>query len=239
MDHELMTMWLSVDPMADKYPSISPYAYCAWNPVRLVDPDGREFSEQMEKHSKKLEKFCESKINQLKANGELSESQQNTLTELQNALTEIQSMRDDKTTYYDFQSGSFGENNRKSIGDTHYKGRRDSSQEGKSQHWMMVSINTDRNTFTKEGNLNMKGLLVLAHELKHCYQFYNKELLYVQSDDGYKAYNTQALEEAAFKRGSALGSGDRYNPENYPNLSTGTIDQFINANPGCTVIKHI
>ena len=40
MDHELMTMWLSVDPMADKYPSISPYAYCVWNPVKLVDPDG-------------------------------------------------------------------------------------------------------------------------------------------------------------------------------------------------------
>lgn len=38
-----MTMWLSVDPMANKYPSISPYAYCAWNPVKLVDPDGREF----------------------------------------------------------------------------------------------------------------------------------------------------------------------------------------------------
>ncbi len=43
MDHELMAMWLSVDPMADKYPSISPYAYCAWNPVILVDPDGRAF----------------------------------------------------------------------------------------------------------------------------------------------------------------------------------------------------
>ena len=42
MDHELMTMWLSVDPMSDKYPSISPYAYCAWNPVKLVDPDGRD-----------------------------------------------------------------------------------------------------------------------------------------------------------------------------------------------------
>ena len=42
MDHELMTMWLSVDPMCDKYPSISPYAYCAWNPVKLVDPDGRK-----------------------------------------------------------------------------------------------------------------------------------------------------------------------------------------------------
>ncbi len=42
MDHELMTMWLSVDPLSDKYPSISPYAYCAWNPIKLVDPDGRE-----------------------------------------------------------------------------------------------------------------------------------------------------------------------------------------------------
>lgn len=42
MNHELMTMWLCVDPMMDKYPSISPYAYCAWNPMKLVDPDGRE-----------------------------------------------------------------------------------------------------------------------------------------------------------------------------------------------------
>ena len=42
MDHELTTMWLSVDPMADKYPSISPYAYCAWNPVKLVDYNGEE-----------------------------------------------------------------------------------------------------------------------------------------------------------------------------------------------------
>ena len=42
LDHEPMTLWLSVDPMANKYPSISPYAYCAWNPVKLVDPDGRK-----------------------------------------------------------------------------------------------------------------------------------------------------------------------------------------------------
>ena len=48
MDHELTTMWLSVDPMADKYPSISPYAYCAWNPVKLVDPEGRDVWEVSE-----------------------------------------------------------------------------------------------------------------------------------------------------------------------------------------------
>ena len=34
--------WLSVDPMADKYPNISPYAYCAWNPIKFIDPDGRK-----------------------------------------------------------------------------------------------------------------------------------------------------------------------------------------------------
>ena len=39
-DSDVLTGWLSVDPLADKYPSLSPYAYCAWNPVKLVDPDG-------------------------------------------------------------------------------------------------------------------------------------------------------------------------------------------------------
>ncbi len=29
-----------MDPLAEKYYSISPYAYCAGNPVNLVDPDG-------------------------------------------------------------------------------------------------------------------------------------------------------------------------------------------------------
>ena len=33
-------IWLSVDPMSDKYPSLSPYVYCADNPMRLVDVEG-------------------------------------------------------------------------------------------------------------------------------------------------------------------------------------------------------
>jgi len=52
LDHELMAGWLSVDPLADKYPGVSPYAYCAWNPVKLVDPDGRDF-ETIVDHEKK------------------------------------------------------------------------------------------------------------------------------------------------------------------------------------------
>ena len=37
-----LSIWLSVDPMAAKYPSLSPYVYCADNPVRCVDPNGEE-----------------------------------------------------------------------------------------------------------------------------------------------------------------------------------------------------
>ena len=36
------SIWMSIDPMSDKYPSISPYAYCGDNPVKLVDQDGKE-----------------------------------------------------------------------------------------------------------------------------------------------------------------------------------------------------
>ena len=54
-DSDLSGLFLSVDPMADKYPSLSPYAYCAWNPVRLVDPEGRdvELSESAQEIHKK------------------------------------------------------------------------------------------------------------------------------------------------------------------------------------------
>ena len=34
------SLGLSVDPMSDKYPSTSPYAYCRNNPIVLVDPNG-------------------------------------------------------------------------------------------------------------------------------------------------------------------------------------------------------
>jgi RHS repeat-associated protein len=34
--------WDRVDPLCEKYYGVSPYAYCLGNPVRYIDPDGRE-----------------------------------------------------------------------------------------------------------------------------------------------------------------------------------------------------
>ena len=34
--------WTSVDPLCEKYYWISPYAYCMNNPIKYVDPDGRD-----------------------------------------------------------------------------------------------------------------------------------------------------------------------------------------------------
>jgi len=49
-----LSVWLSVDPMASKYPSLSPYVYCANNPVRVVDPDGEDYVVVVDDQSKTI-----------------------------------------------------------------------------------------------------------------------------------------------------------------------------------------
>ena len=38
----VLARWHSVDPLADKYPDVSPYVYCNNNAVNAVDPDGKD-----------------------------------------------------------------------------------------------------------------------------------------------------------------------------------------------------
>ena len=37
-----ISIFVSVDPLAEKYPNWSPYAFCYNNPINVIDPDGRE-----------------------------------------------------------------------------------------------------------------------------------------------------------------------------------------------------
>ncbi|MFT4733921.1 MAG: RHS repeat-associated protein [Sediminicola sp.] len=56
-----ISVWLSVDPLAHKYPSLSPYVFVANNPVMLVDPDGRDIwrvkNGKIELHQKTRDNF--------------------------------------------------------------------------------------------------------------------------------------------------------------------------------------
>ena len=37
-----LSIWLSVDPMSDKYPHQSNYVYCSNNPIKVIDPNGED-----------------------------------------------------------------------------------------------------------------------------------------------------------------------------------------------------
>lgn len=39
---QTVSRFLSIDPLAEKYPWLSPYAYCANNPIKFIDPDGKD-----------------------------------------------------------------------------------------------------------------------------------------------------------------------------------------------------
>ena len=41
--HARFGRFTTIDPLAEKYPGISPYAYCNGNPVNFVDPDGMDW----------------------------------------------------------------------------------------------------------------------------------------------------------------------------------------------------
>ncbi|MBP1646548.1 MAG: type secretion protein Rhs, partial [Bacteroidetes bacterium] len=60
-----LSIWLSVDPLSDKYPHLTSYNYCANNPVMLIDPDGREIylnGEGAEKAFSQLQSALKTKL---------------------------------------------------------------------------------------------------------------------------------------------------------------------------------
>ena len=241
MDHELMTMWLSVDPMSDKYPSISPYAYCAWNPVKLVDPDGRDFDPTMEKYASQVEHYCDIQIKYLSGKESLTDEQKSNLSELQSAKEEIQKMRDDKTTLYRLAFGKFaGRDADQTAGETTY-----SCKEPNATHRdvILVALNITNSPLKEDGSLSNEGLYTLAHELKHCYQFYNGETIYAKrKGERSEVSNTPELEKAAFRRGEAFRSPLKWEIEKnkpmYQSLVNISHEEFIRNHAGCEIIRH-
>ena len=103
-------MWLSVDPLFEKYVGMSPYNYCAGNPVKLVDVDGREFDEVNEQIAQKIEFQLEVKIAELQSKRKQSSDEKERLNELQQSKFDIQSMRLKQGIKFQYKSSGDSDN---------------------------------------------------------------------------------------------------------------------------------
>ncbi len=56
LEPDIVSRWLSPDPLAAKYPAHSPYVFVNNNPLILVDPDGREWVNAYTAERQRLEK---------------------------------------------------------------------------------------------------------------------------------------------------------------------------------------
>lgn len=69
IDPSQLYIWLSVDPLSNKYPQWSPYAFVFNNPLKYIDPDGREgivvTGGEYNSESRYKYNFVETSINQL------------------------------------------------------------------------------------------------------------------------------------------------------------------------------
>ena len=60
--------WMTMDPLCEKYYSISPYAYCAGNPINFVDPTGMEIENGSLREWEMLKKQIERERDRLQSN---------------------------------------------------------------------------------------------------------------------------------------------------------------------------
>ena len=174
--------WTTMDPLCEKYYSISPYAYCAGNPVNLVDPDGMIFTDDSlpyvnkyeESIRKKLEEaqrsllYLENKLIMAIASGNgidyIQKQIGNAMSVISNmnfALYELNSLKTSEQVYEVGVAPPVENSKYTLFGSTTYDKQRGN-----------VIVNLYLNEESPQ------YMATIAHELKHCYQFDNGLLGY-------------------------------------------------------------
>ena len=207
---EVLTGWLSVDPMADKYPSISPYAYCAWNPIKYVDPDGMKFDSVSQIEVNKLKK--QATLNWFKWNkGDIKSNLYQ--REYNATLNEILFLEESDQKYYVRNHG---------------RNIRMEGIKGGASGRTIYKKETDKVMIVYNGNLGP-----LAHELKHAYQFETGNISFDATGYSGGILDDFYDEREAHNRGAAFGSPvrtDEFIKKNYNLPCTNTTVNSMHSN---------
>ncbi|VBB45607.1 conserved hypothetical protein [uncultured Paludibacter sp.] len=199
----------TLDPLAEKYYSISPYAWCGNNPVNAVDPNGMEFTDEAWKYVKKLmaevqrqQDANNKKIGDKQAmldKGGLSAKQVKSLEKqinnLKNSNSDLEQVRGETATLaassqmYDMEV-----DNSLSVSDQ----LGNKTLTGKTEWQNGTVLMSIPNSY---------NLSFIAHELKHGYQFETGNFSFGSA--GLPFYDKYD-ELEAYQRGAMFG-GERYN----------------------------
>ena len=210
-------VWLSVDPLFEKYVGMSPYNYCAGNPVKLVDVDGRAFTEETEAWAKRMEEYATARIAALDEKIAKKEQKGKDATNLHsqkneyiNAQKEIEQLRGSDQVYhvdYYEQHSSSGEKD--SRGFVSY-----------NQENGQFIINLNKVSYLDSGS----DLGAFAHEFKHAYQFEKGRLSFLKDENSIVTKRSGYLydltdEYEAHQRGNLFGAvGLTPDTKVYPNI---------------------
>ena len=156
--------FMSIDPKAESFYHISPYSYCAGDPVNLVDPDGKEFTEALEAQVSKLEMSIrkkifkyQQKVEKMKANSPKYERYNGYIADLEQALDEYQVLRE-STQLYDI------------VFDPPLK-QRIKTMYPSCDFYAITTYDVVKKVYNINVLIKKDLQLTLIHELKHAYQF--------------------------------------------------------------------
>ena len=153
-----LSVWLSVDPMSDKYPSLSPYVYCADNSVKLVDPNGEEIIIEWQESQYRYEK--DGTLTHIKGTV-LNERQLNRfINKAKNSLDKINKTTEGKRMIVDLQNSG-----------TSYKIKAGASGYEKNKQKNTITWNSNGTKMPVQDNPfgESNGICDLAHELSHAF----------------------------------------------------------------------